>query len=500
MPDASFLQYGIYCPTLRRIPAARKKSRCEVMTDVPLLDYAFLAFESEASPKHVAGLQILELPPRAPADFVARLVQKIKHVKPGPPFNQKLRSRVVGRPQWIEDTDFNLDDHIIAESVPEPHTMAALLRRIEELHAESLDRAAPLWQLTIFEHLEGRRFATYFKVHHAYMDGISLSQRSMTAYSENPDFNDIGAFWGAERGEHREVREHLMTDLLGTAKSAGRAALVVPALAKLGLKHGLRLLHLGGGELPVPFTAPRTAFNTPLTSRRSVAVVDLAFERVHNVARHASVTVNDVILEICDQALTRYLADHGGAPDKPLVAQMPVSLRRPDVEQGNQITIAILELGSKGSNPVHRLQDIHAHTVDVKQQFAAMTPETAEAYTVLMQSAAQLADSTGAGSIVPPLGNVVISNVIGPRKQLYLCRAPLLAIYPISTIAPGLALNITMYTYRDTLHIGLVAGHAAIPDLEPIAVNLRSALNELEKAIGLAPKKKRRQAKKKAAR
>lgn len=467
------------------------------MTDVPILDYAFLAFESEASPKHVAGLQIFELPKSAPDDFITQLVLKIKDAKLESPFNQKLKSRMVGMPQWVDDDDFDIDDHVFVEAVPEPRSMAALLERVEELHAECLDRSVPLWELTVFERLEGHRFATYFKVHHAYMDGISLSQRTMAALSEDPDFEDLGSFLGVNHAQHHEVRDHLISDLFGTAKRAGRAALVLPALTKLGLKHGLRMLHLGGNELPVPFTAPRTAFNTALTSRRSVAVVDLPLDRVHDVARHAAVTVNDVLLELCDQALTRYLDEDGGAPDEPLIAQMPVSIKRPDAEQGNQITIALLELGSRESNPVRRLQDIHAHAADVKHEFAAMTPETAEAYTLLMQSVAQLGVSMGAGGIMPPLGNVVISNVIGPRMPLYLCGAPLTAIYPISTIAPGLALNITMFTYRDTLHVGIVAGHTAIPDLGPIADNLRSALDELEKAMDLAPKKKRPRAKKK---
>jgi len=326
-----------------------------------------------------------------------------------------------------------------------------------------------------------------------------LSRRTMSALSEKRSHRKIGTFWGTGGAEHHEVRKHLMSDLFGTAKSAGRAALVLPALAKLGLKHGLRMLHLGGDELPVPFTAPRTAFNTPLTSRRSIAVADLPLDRVHNIAQHAAVTVNDVLLELCDRALTAYLDVHGGAPDEPLVAQMPVSLRRPDVEQGNQITIAILELGSNEDNPVRRLQDIHAHAADVKHEFGAMTPETAEAYTVLMQSVAQLADSIGASSIMPPLGNVVISNLIGPRKQLYICGAPLVALYPISTIAPGLALNITLYTYKDTVHGGIVAGHSAIPDLEPIAANLVSALDELESAMRLTPAQKQPKTKRKPA-
>ncbi|NNL48911.1 MAG: DUF1298 domain-containing protein, partial [Acidimicrobiia bacterium] len=251
-------------------------------------------------------------------------------------------------------------------------------------------------------------------------------------------------------------------------------------------------LHLGGDDLPVPFTAPRTAFNSPLTPERSVAVLDLSLDRLHNIAHHAAVTINDVLLELCDQAMIRYLDEHGGAPDEPLIAQMPVSLRRPGVEQGNQITIAILELGSKETNPVRRLQDIHNHASDVKHEFTDMTPETAETYTLLMQSVAQLGETLGAGRLLPPLGNVVISNVIGPRKQLYLRGARLLAIYPISTIAPGLALNITIFTCQNTLHVGLVAGKSAIPDLEPIAANLHAALDDLESAMGIKSKRKRK--------
>lgn len=124
-----------------------------------------------------------------------------------------------------------------------------------------------------------------------------------------------------------------------------------------------------------------------------------------------------------------------------------------------------------------------------------MRPETAEVYTLLMQSAAQLGETLGADEIVPPLGNVVISNFIGPRKQQYLCGAPLVATYPISTIAPGLALNITIYTYRQTLHVGLVAGHQAIPDLELIVDYMQSALDELEVAMGLEVQQARPQRK-----
>jgi hypothetical protein len=47
------------------------------------------------------------------------------------------------------------------------------------------------------------------------------------------------------------------------------------------------------------------------------------------------------------------------------------------------------------------------------------------------------------------------------------------------------------------LHVGLVAGQSAIPDLEPIATNLGTALDDLETAMGLKPKRKRAKKRKK---
>jgi WS/DGAT/MGAT family acyltransferase len=455
------------------------------MTDVPLLDYAFLAFESDASPKHVAGLQVFELPENAPDNFVVTMFERIKRIRPDAPFNQKLEIPLIGMPKWVEDTDLDLSQHVFYDQAPAPRTLTALLGRLEELHARTLDRCIPLWQLHVFDRLQDRRFAVYFKVHHGYMDGLSLSQRSMSVLSDNPDTDDASVPWASPDGGHVSTRKDLMGEVLDIAIKTGKAALILPALTRVGMKHGLRLLDLGGQDLPVPFTAPRTAFNTPLTPERSIAVLDLPLERLRRVARYAAVTVNDVLLELCDRAMTRYLDELGDAPDKPLVAQMPVSLRRADVDRGNQISIAIVELGSRETNPMRRLQDIHAKASSVKHEFGAMTPEVAEVYTLLMQAVAQLGESTGLGRVMPPLGNVVISNIAGPDHPLYHHGAQLLATYPISTIAPGLALNITVFSYVDTLHIGLVAGQSAIPDLEPIADSMSAALDELETAMGL---------------
>ncbi|NNF17521.1 MAG: wax ester/triacylglycerol synthase family O-acyltransferase [Gammaproteobacteria bacterium] len=461
------------------------------MASVPILDFAFLAFESEASPKHVAGLQIFDLPRDAPADYVDNLVASIKQVPPEHPFNQRLDSSYVRMPQWTDAEDFDVEEHVFLERVAAPGSLDALLERVAELHADRLDRDRPLWQLYFFEQIRPRGFAVYFKVHHAYMDGISLSKRALEVLTDAPSKLQPGVFWGAPSKHHARTRRKISDALFGTARKVGRAALVVPALAKLGLKHTLRVMHVSGRELPVPFTAPRTVFNAPLTAARSVAVTDFSLARVHDVAQHAGVTVNDVLLELCDSAMTAYLEERGEQLEHPLVAQMPISLRHGDGGQGNQIAIALLELGSDESNAIKRLQRIHAHAQDAKDEYVGMPEEAAEIYTLLLQSVAQFGETTGLGNLLPPLGNVVVSGVIGPAQQLYLGEAPLRATYPISTIAPGLALNITIFTYHKTLHVGLVAGKEALPDLAPLVAYMHTALDDLEKIMGFRPVRKK---------
>ena len=469
------------------------------MSNVPLLDYCFLLFDSHESPKHVAGLQIFELPKNAPSTFVSDLVDQARKSMPGPPFNLKLHAPFMCMPQWIEDDQLNLEDHVFYEAVPEPHTMEELLERVACLHAEQLDRSQPLWEMYFFEQLKLHRFAVYLKVHHAYTDGMSLSRRVMSSLSTNRRKKQAVNFWKTNSDAHAEREHGLLDKLLSMVIGAGKTAVVVTKLGQLGLKHGLRLLHAGSKALPIPFSAPRTAFNTPLTAERSVAIAELPLEQVKTVAKRAKASVNDVLLSVCDRALGKYLDSHGGHPDKPLVAQMPISLHRATSEQGNQITIALTELASDVTDPLDRLREIHDHAANVKQEFADMTPESAEVYTLLMQSIAQLGETLGLDNTLPPLGNVVISNLIGPKRRRYLKGAPLIGVYPISTIAPGLAINITIYSYAGTLFFGLVAGHHAIPDLSPLANEITVAMKELQKALPKTSKTTRKRKRKRRA-
>ena len=75
--------------------------------------------------------------------------------------------------------------------------------------------------------------------------------------------------------------------------------------------------------------------------------------------------------------------------------------------------------------------------------------------------------------------NLVISNVPGPPLSLYMAGARRLSNCPTSIVVHGLALNITVQSYDQSLDFGLMADAAALPDVAELADAIRTAFDEL---------------------
>jgi hypothetical protein len=103
------------------------------------------------------------------------------------------------------------------------------------------------------------------------------------------------------------------------------------------------------------------------------------------------------------------------------------------------------------------------------------------------------------GSRVPPIYNVIISNVPGPRSKLYLLGAEMEAYYPISALAHGQALNITVLSYAGGLFFGFTGCADKVPHLQRLAVYTGEALDELERTYISRPVKKQAAARPKKA-
>ena len=73
----------------------------------------------------------------------------------------------------------------------------------------------------------------------------------------------------------------------------------------------------------------------------------------------------------------------------------------------------------------------------------------------------------------------------GPREIMYFRGAEALAAYPISALPPLTALNVTANSYAGHMHIGLVAGRTAIPDLQALQRQMEEAVVALTEATGV---------------
>lgn len=455
------------------------------MTRISITDYAFLLTETSDSPRHVGSLQIFRPPEGYQGDFVGDLVGALRKLKVGPPFNQRLKVSLTGMPQWVPARNFDLYYHVRRSALPAPGSRQQLADLASRLHTFMLDREHPLWEMHFIEGLEDGCFAIYNKVHHAYCDGATLVRLAISSLTEDAAEQRPGAFWQALRESNREhPARDIRTALAGVGGGLKSILVMSKELSGLAGKMALDRMGLAKSGLDVPFTAPRTALNGHITRARRIAGCSLEIERLKAVARRTGTTLNDVVVTLCDISLRRYLARYAELPRTPLVAQLPVNLRR----QGETVSTNILgiipvRLAGVSRNPLKRLREIHRSTAEMKDTLLELSRETVMAYTLLIQGVAVAIDMLHISAFAPPAGNILISNLPGPPTKLYLGGARMEEVYPISTIPPDMVMNITVFSYSGQMFYGMIAGHEAMPHLAEMRGYLHEALEALEQEV-----------------
>lgn len=454
------------------------------MPSLSYYDYAFLLTETADSPKHVAGVQTFRPPEDYEGDFVADLIAALRGRPAGPPFSFKLKGSLLGKPEWVDDENFDLDYHLRQSRLPKPGTRKQLMELVSRLHSVLLDRQRPLWEIHIIEGLDDGCFALYVKIHHSYCDGATLVRMMLETLNTSPEDRRLRANWESNKAAtYREKTTGLGSRIEQGVGLLKRTVATARDLGGMAGRMTLQRLGMQPGHLPVPFTAPRTGLNSVVTRARRAAVGELPLDELKAISRSTDTTLNDVIVTICDIALTRYLRSHDQAPSTPLVAQMPVNLRRDgNAQLGNQLAILPVTLGRAGQDPLRRLKSISRSAAEVKEDASAMSPDAVSIYTLALQGIAQASEMLGVAESLPPLGNILISNVPGPRVPLYLWGARMMNSYPLSAIPPGLSMNITVFSYDGKMDVGLISGYDAIPDIDELPEFLQEAFEALKAA------------------
>ena len=111
-----------------------------------------------------------------------------------------------------------------------------------------------------------------------------------------------------------------------------------------------------------------------------------------------------------------------------------------------------------------------------------MSKDAAMAYAIAVLGAAEIRSAPLVDRVTPPLANVVISNVPGPRERMYLDGAPLVGAFPVSAIAASVGLNATLTSYNGRMDFGFVGSGATMHDLPVLARHARQSYEELRAA------------------
>ena len=84
--------------------------------------------------------------------------------------------------------------------------------------------------------------------------------------------------------------------------------------------------------------------------------------------------------------------------------------------------------------------------------------------------------------VVPPVANVMISNVRGVDFPLWVAGGKVTEMLPMGPLLEGAALNITAASYLDSVSFGFQTCPDLIPDVEQLADGVHGTLIELEAA------------------
>ena len=494
------------------------------------MDASFLYLETPEMPMHVGSMAIFRLPEDYTGnffeDFKAMIASRL-HIAPILKARLEKAPLDIDHPSWVEDDQFDIDRHIFRGSLPAPHDRATLERIVGWMHAKLLNRARPLWEFYVFEGMKDNEIGLYSKMHHACIDGGAGAALTNMIYDVTPVPRDVGK--PAARKVEQEPRDIAATMIDSYQQlwrqpfdaSAAAKAIDLPRSGKSDIgsilfdnaMYQIEAAVKFAGNVPImlksvsevigkisdpksrdslaSMMSPPTILNKSISSERSFAGVSISLSQAKALAKAAGGKLNDVVLAVSSGVVRRYLLENGALPAKSLTAAVPISLREEgNTDANNQVFGMICSIASNVEDPKARLEAIIAQSTKSKEMshpLRALMPQVSNismlGAPILVQILALLYSRSSLSDVLPPAANITVSNVPGPRQTLYAAGAELLHIFPVSISTHGLALNITVQSYRDQLDFGFISGANIIPHVQVLCDMLPGEFAALQAAF-----------------
>lgn len=454
------------------------------------IDTAWLRMERPTNLMMITGVMVLSEP------LAYRRLQEVIATRflKYPRFRQRPVQKSTGA-FWESDRHFDIARHVLRTALPGKADKAELQHLASDLMSAPLDFSKPLWQFHLVEGYRGGS-ALILRIHHCYADGIALIQVLLSLTDPAP-----GAAPATEGSGDAAEDAGLFRRFFDPVDKAVNATLKLGrGLVGEGVDlvrhpgHALDYARSGArlateiARLALMSDDSRTRFKGALGVSKRVAWAEpLNLPEIKAIGRALACSVNDVLLSAVAGALRDYLVERGDpvSEDLQVRAVIPVNLRSPDqaAKLGNFFGLVFLALPVGVADPLERLREVRRRMDELKASYQPIL-------------ALGLLGALGLGPnlVQQPLldmlsrkASAVMTNVPGPRQPLYLGGARIAEMMFWVPQSGEIGLGVSILSYNDRVHFGLVADQKLIDDPEAIVERFPGEFEKLLLATLMSP-------------
>ena len=410
-------------------------------------------------------------------------------------FHQRIVVGSGGRLYWEDDPHFDIRAHVRRYALPEPGDIATLQTVVSAIINEPLDRRKPLWRYMLIENVAGGS-AILARLHHCIGDGIALIKVLLNMTGSTPDESlQVLHLPPPPRPPAPNPVARLFHMADSAIKTTAWAARGVASETLQTLEHPSHPLSLlrSAGIISAASTAILAKLLILPPDRKSVFKGDVGaikrvvwshsfpLERIKTIGKAHGATINDVLVAAVAGALRRYMVEAGddtSAGD--ITAMVPVNLRSEnDTSLGNEFALVFLSLPVSLADAYDRLMLTKRH-MDVLKN----SPEPFLVYQILGVIGTLPGDiAKQTTSWFAAKASAVLTNVPGPRQQIYFAGLPLKELMFWVPQSGTIGLGISVISYNGKVMLGLMVDEHLIHDPHQIIDGFELELLAFERRL-----------------
>ncbi len=463
-------------------------------------DASFLYTETASGPMHGTAISVLDGP--ATFEEVFEFIKARVHLIPR--FRQKLALVPfnLAHPVWVDDPDFDIENHLKPYPVPPGTTMDKAIEIALELGEPLLDRNRPLWLFYVLENIEGKTLLVQMS-HHAFVDGATLVAMSTVLTTMEPDAEPPAAPEPWNPGpvpSGFQLWQEAMREQSQSVMSSFRRG-------------------LPSGELVSKATALMTRMNRPVMQapwnatlvgpKRKLATLQYTLDDIREIRKTLGGTVNDVVLTVVTEGVARYMAAKGEQTENQNLRLMcPVNVRSADSDpldmDGNKVSGMFPVLSASPKKIEDRYLEVRAEMQGIKERGEAETLQELQELQPPVPPVAMGA-TLGVGTPLDPtlvaaripqpvfsnIGfrpqqagfNFTVTNVPGPTWAQYMAGYEVVETFGTLMLGGNLGFGVAVGSFNGKVFFNLTADPRLMPDIEKVRDMIADVFEELS-ALG----------------